>query len=146
METLNQLVVLQVGHLSPADQLLYACALAAPFCGLVLGVTFLVNLRGWLKWLLSWAAPSLWMASIVFLVSQLPPKDNLLLIGALMISVPVTLLYYASLTVLTIANAKDKLMEVIHTYLLHHQNPPQSPPSQAHPLPSKHTSDLIRIL
>src|SRR5690606_23465174 len=121
-----------------------------PFCGIILGLTFLVNLRGWLRWVLSFVSPLAWITSIIFLVSQLPAKDYLLLIAAIMISLPFTLLYYISLVILMVANIKDWFTQTIKQRLQYQQEYEyqrkllrQDSTQQAQPLPSNQQHDLV---
>lgn len=113
MHQIITMVGLQTQNLSLVDQLLYASALIAPFCGILVGFTFYVNLHKTLRWILSWGAPFVWLGSIIVLLSQIPAKENLLLIAAVMIVFPVYLLYYLILAILSLAQIKDALFNLL---------------------------------
>jgi len=146
MQKILSLVATQTQGLSGIDQLLYIFALIAPFCGIVLGTTFWFNLRGALRYILSWIAPGIWIVSLIGIISQLPSKEYLLLISAIALSLPLTLLYYTVIAILSLANLKDTLQDYFY-------KPPQpkkqkstetpnSPHAQPLPLTPTHVREM----
>lgn len=113
MELLLELISLQTENLSLADQMLLAVALLAPYCGILIGLVFWLNTNRASKWLISWIAPAVWLASVTILISQLPGKDFLLLISSIGLAYPVTALYYSLLTIFSLAHLKDAVINII---------------------------------
>ena len=109
-DTLIEFITISTEGMATIDQVLFACALFSPFCGIVIAATLSLSSRNPLRWLVAWFAPLIWSTSLGFLLSQLTPKEYLLLVASYLISLAATLVYYLVLSILSIGSLFDWLV------------------------------------